>query len=65
MHVLNLLPFSDPAKNMTIRNNVFHDSYNNGILKINNGANNIVIEGNMIYNLGNYHQHIAVTSAKI
>ncbi|MCB0155108.1 MAG: hypothetical protein KDF65_09935 [Anaerolineae bacterium] len=47
---------------ITLRNNVLHDSYNNDILKVNNGAENITIEGNMFYNQQGSDEHIDVNS---
>jgi len=38
--------------NITFRNNVLHDSYNNDILKINNAASDVLVEGNVFYNQG-------------
>ena len=40
------------AEDVTFRDNVFHDSWNNDILKINNGARFIRVEGNVFYNQG-------------
>ncbi len=48
---------------VTLRNNVLHDSYNNDILKINNGAHDILLEGNMFYNQSGLDEHIDMTSA--
>ena len=68
MYVIQL---QDPHKNgnggerITLRDNVIHDSYNNDLLKINNGAKDIVVEGNMFYNMGGpaVDNHIDVNSA--
>jgi hypothetical protein len=40
------------AENVIFRDNVFHDSWNNDILKINNGARFIRVENNVFYNQG-------------
>jgi hypothetical protein len=40
------------AENVVFRDNVFHDSWNNDILKINNGARFVRVEGNVFYNQG-------------
>lgn len=40
------------GQRVTLRNNVLHDSYHDDIIKVNNGAGQIVIEGNMFYNMG-------------
>jgi hypothetical protein len=54
------------AENVVFRNNVFHDSWNNDILKINNGARFILVEGNVFYNQGpgtiSGDEHIDVNS---
>ena len=47
---------------ITLRNNVLHDSYNNDILKINNNAHDILVEGNMFYNQAGSDEHIDVNS---
>jgi hypothetical protein len=47
---------------LTLQNNIFHDSYNNDILKINNGAHNITVRGNMFYNHTGSDEHIDVNS---
>ena len=49
---------------ITLRNNVMHDSYNNDILKINNGARNILVEGNMFYNQTGSDEHIDINSVE-
>jgi len=50
MQVQNLRTVEDPVRNIVIRNNIFHDSYNNDLLKVNNGASEITVCGNMFYN---------------
>ncbi|HET8645846.1 MAG TPA: S-layer homology domain-containing protein, partial [Vicinamibacteria bacterium] len=54
------------AENIVFRNNVFHDSWNNDILKINNGARFVRVEGNVFYNQGpgtiSGDEHIDVNS---
>jgi len=47
---------------MTLRNNILHDSYNNDILKINNGADDITVEGNIFYNQSGSDEHIDINS---
>jgi hypothetical protein len=47
---------------IVMRNNVLHDSYNNDILKVNNGAGQITVEGNMFYNQEGSDEHIDVNS---
>jgi hypothetical protein len=49
-------------KHITLRNNIIHDSYNNDLLKINYGAEDITIECNMFYNQGDSDEHIDINS---
>ncbi|MCD4654436.1 right-handed parallel beta-helix repeat-containing protein [bacterium] len=51
------------VSHLTFRNNIFHDSYNNDILKINNSTHDIVVEGNMFYNQTGSDEHIDINSA--
>ena len=50
------------VKNINIRNNIIHDSFNNDLLKINFGAEHVQIECNMFYNQGDSDEHIDVNS---
>lgn len=50
------------SENVTFRNNIFHDSYNNDLLKIHNGARFITVENNIFYNQGDSEQHMDVNS---
>lgn len=50
------------VKNITLRNNIIHDSYNNDLLKINYGAEHITVECNMFYNQGDSDEHIDINS---
>jgi hypothetical protein len=52
----------ETVSDITLRNNIFHDSYNNDLLKINNGAKNIKVHCNMFYNQGDSDEHIDVNS---
>lgn len=47
---------------IVLRNNILHDSYNNDILKVNNGAGQILIEGNIFYNQQGLESHIDINS---
>ena len=49
---------------ITLRNNILHDSYNNDILKINNGAQQILVSGNIFYNQGDSDEHIDINSVR-
>ncbi len=51
---------SIPAEDIIIRNNIFHDSYNNDLLKINNVCDNILVEGNLFYNQSGSDEHMDV-----
>jgi hypothetical protein len=53
---------SDYVSRITLRNNVLHDSYNNDILKINNGAGLITVTGNLFYNQEGSDEHIDINS---
>ncbi len=53
---------SNFVSRITLRNNILHDSYNNDILKINNGAGNILVEGNIFYNQTGSDEHIDINS---
>ena len=48
------------AQDITFRDNIFHDSYNNDLLKINNGATRIQVLGNVFYNQAGYDEHIDI-----
>ncbi len=50
------------AENITIRDNVFHDSWNNDLLKINNGARFVAVENNVFYNQSGSDEHIDINS---
>lgn len=52
----------DFVSRITFRDNVLHDSFNNDILKINNGAGNVLVEGNIFYNQNGSDEHIDVNS---
>lgn len=52
------------VSDITIRNNVLHDSYNNDILKINHGIRNIKVERNLFYNQTGSDEHIDINSAE-
>ena len=47
---------------IALRNNVLHDSYDNDLLKVNNGAGQITVEGNVFYNQTGHDEHIDVNS---
>lgn len=47
---------------IVLRDNVIHDSYDNDLLKINNGAAEITVEGNVFYNQSGSDEHIDINS---
>ncbi len=55
---------SDIVSRIVIRNNILHDSTNNDILKINNGAGQITVEGNVFYNQSGSDEHIDINSVR-
>lgn len=50
------------TRRITLRDNIFHDSWNNDILKINNGASEIRVIGNLFYNQQGSDEHIDINS---
>ena len=52
------------VSNITFRNNIFHDSYDNDILKINNSAHDIWVIGNIFYNQSGSDEHIDINSVE-
>jgi hypothetical protein len=50
------------AEDIVFRNNVLHDSRDNDILKINNGARRVTVEGNVFYNQTGSDEHMDVNS---
>ena len=60
----NAGPSDGAVSRIVIRNNVIHDSWNNDLLKVNNGATDVLIEGNMFYNQTGSDEHIDVNSVQ-
>ncbi|MEM6456638.1 MAG: right-handed parallel beta-helix repeat-containing protein [Acidobacteriota bacterium] len=50
------------VSDLVIRDNVIHDSYDNDLLKINNSAEFITVQGNVFYNQSGSDEHIDVNS---
>jgi len=50
------------SENIVLRNNIIHDSYNDDILKIFNGARFITVEGNIFFNQAPAEEHIDINS---
>ena len=54
---------SDPVvSGIVFRNNIIHSSTNNDLLKINNGAEDVLIEGNLFFNQAGSDEHIDINS---
>jgi hypothetical protein len=49
-------------EHITFRNNIFHDSYDNDLLKIHNGSRFITVENNIFFNQGDSEQDMDVNS---
>ncbi len=62
VQIQNLLTAPEATSRLTLRNNILHDSYNNDILKINFGARDILVEGNLFYNQQGSDEHIDINS---
>ena len=62
IHVQDLIPGPDFVRRVTIRDNVIHDSFDNDLLKINNGAGEISVVGNLFYNQSGSDEHVDVNS---
>jgi hypothetical protein len=52
----------DKVSRIIIRDNVLHDSYDNDVLKINNGAGDVLVERNVFYNQFGSDEHIDINS---
>lgn len=50
------------TERIVLRNNILHDSYNNDIVKVNNGARDVTIVGNIFYNQAGSDEHIDINS---
>jgi hypothetical protein len=50
------------AEHIIFRDNVFHDSYENDLLKIHNGVRHATVSGNVFYNQGDSEHHLDVNS---
>lgn len=53
---------STETRRITLRDNILRDSWNNDILKINNGASEIRVIGNLFYNQQGSDEHIDINS---
>ena len=62
VQIQNLRSDGEVTRDIVIRNNVLHDSYDNDILKINNGAAFVTVERNVFYNQTGSDEHIDINS---
>ncbi|MEX2498798.1 MAG: hypothetical protein WD397_07975 [Wenzhouxiangellaceae bacterium] len=54
---------TDPVvSGIVFRNNIIHSSTNNDLLKVNNGAEDVLIEGNLFFNQSGSDEHIDINS---
>src|SRR6056297_4281745 len=54
---------TDPVvSGIVFRNNIIHSSTNNDLLKVNNGAEDILIEGNLFFNQSGSDEHLDINS---
>lgn len=53
---------ADAVSRIVLRNNIIHDSYNNDLIKLNNGARDVLIERNIFYNQAGSDEHIDINS---
>lgn len=53
------------GRDVVLRDNVIHDSHNNDLVKVNNGAANVRLSGNVFYNMGGpgRDSHLDINSA--
>jgi hypothetical protein len=52
------------VERLTVRNNIIHESWNNDLLKINNGTRDVLVEHNMFYNQTGSDEHIDINSVE-
>ncbi len=63
VHIQNLRDDGGEVADITLANNVFHDSFNNDLLKINNGAHHVLVQSNLFYNQEGSDEHMDINSA--
>lgn len=63
VHIQDLIDGPDFTRRITLRDNVLHDSFDNDLLKINFGAGEIRVLGNLFYNQSGSDEHIDINSA--
>jgi len=55
---------AEATSRIKFRDNIIHDSYNNDLLKINNGARDILVEGNLFYNQSGSDEHMDINGVE-
>lgn len=55
---------ADATSRIVLRDNIIHDSYNNDLLKINYGARDITVEGNLFFNQQGSDEHIDINGVE-
>ena len=60
--VIQIQSTSVIVSDVTLRNNIIHDSTDNDLLKVNNGARDVLVEGNLFYNQAGSDEHIDINS---
>lgn len=64
VQIQNLREDGGATGRIVLLNNVFHDSYDNDIVKVNNAARDVSIIGNMFYNQAGSDEHIDANSVE-
>jgi hypothetical protein len=62
IQIQDLLEGADRVERIALRDNVIHDSWNNDLVKINNGAGDVLVDGNLFYNQEGSDEHIDINS---
>lgn len=62
VHIQDLIDGTDFVRRVVLRDNVIHDSFDNDLVKINNGAGEITVTGNLFYNQTGSDEHLDVNS---
>lgn len=62
IHIQDLIDGADFVRRVTLHDNVIHDSFDNDLVKINNGAGEVTVTGNLFYNQSGLDEHLDVNS---
>jgi hypothetical protein len=62
IQIQDLIAGPDRTRRITLQDNVIHDSFNNDLVKVNFGATQVTIRGNLFYNQAGSDEHIDVNS---